>query len=204
MVLRSGDAMPDALRGTTNREKRTLRQRIVRDRLRNVTSGTVRGQTAARTAALLAYPPVRTASTVAVYVTQSAEPDTAALRSALRAAGVRVLLPRLLPDDDLEFAADTGADLLPGRRGTRGPDGPHVPLAAADVILVPAVAVDVTGHRLGRGGGSYDRALTRARPDAVTIALINPGELLYRVPADPHDIPVDAVALPGGVVRLRR
>jgi 5-formyltetrahydrofolate cyclo-ligase len=71
-------------------------------------------------------------------------------------------------------------------------------VAAADVVLVPALAVDPAGNRLGRGGGSYDRALARARADAALVAVLHDGEMVERVPVQPHDIPVGAALLPGG------
>jgi 5-formyltetrahydrofolate cyclo-ligase len=69
-------------------------------------------------------------------------------------------------------------------------------------VLVPALAVDRSGVRLGRGGGSYDRALASHRSHAPVIALLHPGELVEDLPAEPHDVRVDAVALPGRIVRL--
>ena len=78
--------------------------------------------------------------------------------------------------------------------------------AKADVVLAPALAVDRTGARLGRGGGSYDRALARVRPDALVVALLHDGELLppgQTVPTEPHDRRVAAAAEPIGLTRLR-
>lgn len=76
-------------------------------------------------------------------------------------------------------------------------------VASADVVLVPAVAVDRTGVRLGRGGGSYDRALARVGPAILTAALLYDGELVDSVPAEPHDQRVRAVVTPArGLVRL--
>ena len=74
--------------------------------------------------------------------------------------------------------------------------------AAADaLVVVPGLGVDRTGTRLGRGGGSYDRALVRTRGCAV--AALHAGELHDHLPAEPHDRPVDAAVLPGqGLVRL--
>jgi 5-formyltetrahydrofolate cyclo-ligase len=203
VVLRSGEPGPTEPRAPELAQKYQLRERIVHARLRAVDSPAQAGRDAARTAALLRYPPVQTARIVAAYVTRLAEPRIEQFRTELRARGVRILLPRLLADDDLEFAFDVG-DLVPGRRGTRAPSGPSVALDQADVVCVPALAVDGDGHRLGQGGGSYDRALTRARPGVPIVALLHPGELLRHVPAEAHDVPVTAVALPGGVVRLRR
>ena len=113
------------------------------------------------------------------------------------------LLPVLLPDDDLDWAAYDGR-LAPGRRGLQEPVGPRLgaeALAACDLVLVPALLVDRQGWRLGKGGGSYDRALARAT--GLTVALLHDGELVDAVPHEPHDVPVDAACLPSGVVRLR-
>ncbi|MFB6395191.1 5-formyltetrahydrofolate cyclo-ligase, partial [Polymorphospora sp. 2-325] len=75
-------------------------------------------------------------------------------------------------------------------------------VGAADLVVVPAVAVDRRGLRLGRGGGSYDRALARVAPATLTVALLHDGELLDAVPAEEHDRPVHAVITPSGVRRL--
>jgi 5-formyltetrahydrofolate cyclo-ligase len=100
-----------------------------------------------------------------------------------------VLLPVLLPDRDLNWATSDGRLL--------GPDA----IAGCDVVLVPALAVDRTGNRLGRGGGSYDRALRRAR--GLTIAVLYDGELAEALPAQPHDVAVGAVVMPtSGLRRL--
>jgi 5-formyltetrahydrofolate cyclo-ligase len=68
-------------------------------------------------------------------------------------------------------------------------------------VLVPALAVDRHGNRLGRGGGSYDRALARAT--GLTVAVLYDGELVDLLPVEPHDVPVNAVVTPrSGLVRL--
>jgi 5-formyltetrahydrofolate cyclo-ligase len=70
-------------------------------------------------------------------------------------------------------------------------------IASADVVLVPALAVDGLGNRLGRGGGSFDRALARVGPLIPVIALLYDGELVERVPVEEHDTPVRGVVRPG-------
>ncbi len=113
------------------------------------------------------------------------------------------LLPVLLDDDDLDWAAYDG-HLAPGRRGLLEPVGPRLgvdAIAACDLVLVPALRVDRSGNRLGRGGGSYDRALARAT--GLTVALLHDDELVEAVPHESHDVPVNAVATPGqGLVML--
>jgi len=71
-------------------------------------------------------------------------------------------------------------------------------IAAAHVILVPALAVDRSGTRLGQGGGSYDRALARRHPDALIAAVVNDDEYAaWPLPRDAHDVLVNAVITPG-------
>jgi 5-formyltetrahydrofolate cyclo-ligase len=147
---------------------------------------------------------------VAAYVPIGTEPGGADLPAALAAAlppGGRLLLPLLRPDLDLDWAEWAHGDpLTPAGRGLREPAGPGLGRSAvggAELVFVPAVAVDRRGRRLGRGGGSYDRALARVSPGALTVALLHDGELLAEVPAEPHDRAVRAAITPGtGVVWL--
>ena len=150
---------------------------------------------------LLSLPQLQMAGTVAAYYSVGAEPDTRGLVYALWKRGTYVLLPLLLPDGDLDWASYEGPDsLVPGPRGLAEPGepprGPEV-VARADVVLAPALAVDHAGNRLGRGGGSYDRALARVSPLIPVIALLYDDELLGHVPAEPHDTPVRAAVRPG-------
>ena len=158
--------------------------------------------------ALLELPALQMAGTVAAYYSIGAEPDTRGLVFALWKRGTYVLLPRLQPDGDLDWASYEGPDsLVPGPRGLAEPgEPPRGPgaVARADVVLAPALAVDRAGNRLGRGGGSYDRALARVGPLIPVIALLYDDELLARVPAEPHDTPVRAAVRPGtGITWLR-
>jgi len=151
--------------------------------------------------ALLSLPALQMAGTVAAYYSVGTEPDTRGLVYALWKRGTYVLLPLLRPDGDLDWASYEGPDsLVPGPRGLHEPgEAPRgvQAVARADVVLVPALAVDRAGHRLGRGGGSYDRALARVGPLIPLIALLYDNELLGHLPAEPHDTPVRAVVRPG-------
>jgi 5-formyltetrahydrofolate cyclo-ligase len=153
---------------------------------------------------LLATDEVRRAATVACYVSVGTEPGTGPLLEALGAAGRRVVVPVLLPDDDLDWAVHTG-DLLPARRGLLEPPGPRLgpeAVATADAVVVPGLAVDRAGMRLGRGGGSYDRALGRVSVGTFTCVVVDDTEVVDRVPAEPHDRPVTAAVTPSGVIRF--
>ncbi|MEU5742703.1 5-formyltetrahydrofolate cyclo-ligase [Streptomyces tendae] len=194
-------------------DKRTLRRDFLAARNR-LTPDDVREAAEALAGRALGLPEVAGAHAVAAYVSVGAEPGTLALLDALRARGVRVLLPALLPDNDLDWGEYTGeSSLARVRHGGRmellepagerlGPDA----VTRADVVLLPGVAVDGRGLRLGRGGGSYDRVLARlaaagARP--ALLVLLYDREVVARVPAEPHDRPVDAVVTPSGVRRFR-
>jgi 5-formyltetrahydrofolate cyclo-ligase len=158
--------------------------------------------------AVLSLPETQMAGTVAAYVSVGTEPETRGLVYALWKRGTYVLVPLLLGDNDLDWASYEGPDSLAAApRGllepTEPPRGPAA-VTSADLVIVPALAVDRGGHRLGRGGGSYDRALARVGAAVPTVALIYDGELLDEVPAGSRDQRVRMVARPGeGITRLR-
>jgi 5-formyltetrahydrofolate cyclo-ligase len=180
-------------------DKGTLRRRQVAartampDSIRNESGRLIRDH-------VLEMPQVTSAGTIAAYYSVGTEPDTRGLIFALWKRGSYVVLPVLLPDGDLDWASYEGPEsLAPGPRGVLQPVEPvrgTGTVARADVVLVPALAVDVRGRRLGRGGGSYDRALARVGPQVPTIALLYDSELLPSVPAEEHDQAVRAVARP--------
>lgn len=157
--------------------------------------------------AVLELPETQMAGTVAAYWSIGTEPDTHGLLFGLWKRGSYVLLPVLLPDGDLDWASYEGPDSLrPTARGLLEPTEPVRGVDAvcsADLVLVPALAVDHSGLRLGRGGGSYDRALARVGAQVPTVALVYDAELLDWVPGGPQDQRVRMVARPSsGVTRL--
>ena len=188
-------------------QKIALRDRLLTSR-RRLTLPEVRHGAERIAALLLATDEVRRAATVAAYVSVGTEPGTGPLLEALTEAGRRVILPVLLPDGDLDWAVlDGGHDggLAPASRGLLEPRGPRLGLdavATADVVLTPGLAVDRHGNRLGRGGGSYDRALGRVPVGTFTCTLLHDGELLDQVPVAEHDRPVTAAVTPTGLTRL--
>ncbi|MEV5617258.1 5-formyltetrahydrofolate cyclo-ligase [Streptomyces bacillaris] len=189
-------------------EKASLRRELLAARALLSTEDVTAAATALASRAL-ALPELADARTVAAYVSVGREPGTRALLDALRERGVRVLLPVLLADNDLDWAVYGGAEhLLPAGRGLLEPDGDRLGPAAvveADAVLLPGLAVDGAGMRLGRGGGSYDRVLARlsaAGADPALIVLLYADEVVARVPVEPHDHPVDAVVTPAGARRF--
>ncbi|WP_196943065.1 5-formyltetrahydrofolate cyclo-ligase [Streptomyces sclerotialus] len=193
---------------TNDARKRVLRQDLIQVRnslpLDDVkAAGSVLSERALQLGELAA------ARSVAAYVSVGREPSTRPLLDRLRAAGVRVLLPVLLPDNDLDWAAYEGPErLVKAGRGLLEPAGPRLgpeAVTEAGAVLLPGLAVDRRGLRLGRGGGSYDRVLARLERAGVTpalVVLLYDGEVLEEVPAEAHDRPVQAAVTPSGVHRF--
>lgn len=130
-------------------------------------------------------------ATVAAYEAMRTEPPTAATIDALVAHGIRVVVPITLPDNDLDWC-----DAKDDRRMPLGPDV----VSAAALVLAPGLAADTTGTRLGRGGGSYDRALTRRGAGSRVLVVLHPGEVSTQaLPRDEHDLPVDGVLTADGI-----
>jgi 5-formyltetrahydrofolate cyclo-ligase len=161
------------------------------------------------TAVALEMPEVQAARCVALYASMTGEPGTAALREVLRRRGVRVLLPVVCPDFDLDWAEDDGATELVGKLAVPHPGGSRLGLDAvgeADVVLAPGLAVDTRGSRLGNGGGCYDRALRRVDARATIAVLLHDDELLDAaiepIPLEPHDVLVPRVVTPSRWVIL--
>jgi len=142
----------------------------------------------------------------AAYISVGTEPGTARLLEHLRAAGVRVLLPVLRADRSLDWALDEGPDRwCLGGHGLLEPTGPRLgqtALGSAEVVLVPAVAVDRDGGRLGRGGGYYDRGLALLAAGTPVLAVVYDEEVLDAVPVEPHDRSVNGALTPSRLWRL--
>ena len=158
------------------------------------------------TAAVLTLPEILAATSVAAYVPIGTEPSTSELLDVLGSRNVRVLVPVLRDDLDLDWAIyEKAGPMSPGARGLWTADAPRLgvgALSGAEVVIVPALAVGADGGRLGRGGGSYDRALARVPTGRPVVALLYDGELLPAVPREPHDLAVTTVVTPGGTYRV--
>jgi 5-formyltetrahydrofolate cyclo-ligase len=149
--------------------------------------------------------------TVCAYVPTGAEPGSIEMLDVLLRQADRVLLPvaRTTADDSavaLQWGEYRPGRLVTARFGLLEPAGPWLPATAvadASVLLVPALAVDRTGARLGRGRGFYDRTLVLRNPAARLIAVVRDDELLDEVPHEPHDVPMTHALTPvRGLVEL--
>lgn len=196
--------------------KRALRKQILRERTGTLTEAAVASAGPDMTAMderllghLTAFVAGRVPAggTVCAFVPSHGEVGGPHLPQALTDAGLEVLLPVTPAEGPLEWALFTGSDdLRPGRYGIPEPASttrPPETIAAAGVVILPAVAVDPRGARLGRGAGYYDRSLALAGPDPLLVAVVRAGEIVDDVPTEPHDIRMHAIVTPDGVVRAR-
>ncbi len=151
-------------------------------------------------ARFLSLPQVIRANTLLLYCGMGTEPDTRRLFAPLRAMGKAFCLPRCLQKHQMEVRlAAEGSPLVPHPYGMLepGPDCPLVTAAQIDLVLVPGLAFDRQGGRLGRGGGYYDRWL--AGYSGITVALCRDTVLVERLPVESHDWPVDLVVTETGL-----
>jgi 5-formyltetrahydrofolate cyclo-ligase len=160
---------------------------------------------------VLEFEPIRDARCVSVYASRPHEPGTLPLIEALSARGVRVLIPLLGDGLQRGWGVYGGAADLLERAPGRPPEPsteflPPAAVADADVVIVPALAVDTTGTRLGQGGGWYDRALADVREGVPIIALTFAGEVRdgsqEPLPREHHDVRVHGVFTPEGYTAL--
>ena len=149
--------------------------------------------------------------TVWAYVPVGAEPGSIEILDVRLRQADRLLLPVARTTDDDSAVALQWGEYHPGRLvtarfGLLEPAGPWLPATAvadASVLFVPALAVDRTGARLGRGRGFYDRTLVLRNPEARLIAVVRDDELLDEVPHQPHDVPMTHALTPiRGLVEL--
>ena len=144
--------------------------------------------------------------TVALYAGIEAEPPTLRLVDRLLRRGTRIFLPILRSDMDLEWAPVESVDeLITSSYGLLEPTRPSLGtrgICEVDLILAPGLAVDLSGVRLGQGGGCYDRALTRV--SAPVYVVVFDDEIVHWLPSESHDRRVDGTLTPsGGIARLR-
>lgn len=151
--------------------------------------------------------------TVTAYAEMPTEPPVSGLVRAAQEAGMRVLLPvTILETRTLRWVGavppgeehDSPEDERAEKEGPEE-EGPEA-LLEVDIALIPGLAVDVEGYRLGQGGGFYDRALPIVRPGVPVIVILHDHELpgsdtapVPQVPHESHDIRVDAVLTTAGV-----
>lgn len=184
--------------------KKSCVRQAVRHRRRLVTPGERRRWSRQIVARLASLPEFSAGQHIALYSSLADEAETEALFSAARAAQKAVYYPVVgTSRKPLTFhRVEDLAELRPGYRGIREPvGGEEHPPQAMDLVIVPGVAFDRQGHRVGRGGGWYDRSL--AGVQGCRIGLAFECQLVDRVPAEAHDQQVDLIVTEQRVIRCR-
>ncbi len=149
-------------------------------------------------ARLAEWTPPQGTKRVSCFIGVGSEPDTAPLIERLRQQGIEVLLPITLDDFSLDWAVYTGPDdLVDARYGLREPSGERLgadAIGTADIVLIPALAIDAEGRRLGQGAGCYDRALPHVAASTPILAVVYDDERLSEpLPEEPHDRRVNGI-----------
>ena len=156
----------------------------------------------------LSLPETHEITSVAAYTSIGGEPPTDLIRRELRRHRCQVWLPYAHSLGHLEWVADNGERLIPGPMGIPVPQGGFldVDLAGAKLIIVPALAVDRAGTRLGRGAGYYDRALANvprfSQGGPLRVALVYEEELVDQLPHEEHDQKMDVVITPTAIFHV--
>ncbi len=153
---------------------------------------------------LTAFPPLP-GRRVALYAATRGEVGTDRIRGRCLAAGALLYYPRVMEDGELSFFRHREGDgWIPGPYGIREPlvvPGDDGVRGGFDLVVVPGLAFDASGRRLGRGYGYYDRFLAALGGTALTVGLAFTWQLVPEVPVDAWDVPVDAVVTEDGIVR---
>jgi 5-formyltetrahydrofolate cyclo-ligase len=141
-------------------------------------------------------------NTIASYISYGEEPQTKDLNEQILRSGKKLALPKMLKDKSLEWIIWDGAESKLVKVGKiLEPVGEVISGDEIDIVIVPTLHATRDGHRLGQGGGSYDRAL--AKISAWRIGLIYSGELTVEpIPIEAHDVKLNAVATPDLIVRF--
>ncbi len=163
-----------------------------------------RQSAAAQERFLSAFPPIP-GRRVALYAAMRGEVGTERIRSRCLAGGVLLYYPRVMEDGELSFFRHREGDgWVPGPYGIREPQaapGDQGARDGFDLVVVPGLAFDAAGRRLGQGYGYYDRFLAALGGASLSVGLAFSWQIVPEVPVDAWDVPVDAVVTEDGIIR---
>lgn len=186
--------MPSDTQATKQQMRREIREKL---KAIPVTEKQVFSQNAR--SLLIAQQRWQNARSILFHAPMAGELDLWPLVGEALAASRTVALPRFVPEDNLYIVCEienTDGDLEPGQFGIREPaeDCRQISLNRLDLILVPGVAFDLQGRRLGRGKGYYDQLLAEVRGPICGVAFDE--QIVAEVPLEPHDVVVDCILTP--------
>ena len=200
--------MPATENGSSDRDAIAQAKRDARARARNARDGIAQEERRAAAheiaAVLLELPELASVKVVLAYAALPNELDPAPAVWRLRKRGARIAYPRIEAPGVLGMHyVDHETELVPGPFGLAQPSehAPHVAHRLIDAVILPAVAFDEQGTRLGYGGGYYDRLLPMMRPDCVRVGVVFDEQVLAHIPTEEHDACVDVVVTPLRIIR---
>ena len=142
---------------------------------------------------------------VGCYANTDEEPSTSVVRKKLNALGLDVYLPIIKDESGLEWGRDC-APYQVNKFGIAEPTQSEITTAELSSIIIPSLATDIFGNRLGKGAGFYDRALSMVprfqAGGPLRIALVFDEEVLEHIPAEPHDQRVDLIVTPDRIIKI--
>lgn len=182
-------------------ERKVALRRSARDARRALSPAARAAATAAIRERLAGLPELAGVGTVLVYAAGATEVEVRGATDDLRGRGVTTLYPRVRGEHLDLVAVDDPGELVVGHRDILEPAGPSDDPTTVDAVLVPGVAFDLRGGRLGQGGGHYDRLLPGIG-DAVRIGIAFACQIVPSVPRLEHDVAVDIVVTERSVQRI--
>lgn len=183
--------------------KRSLRAATLARR-RELTRQQVASLSSALHQRFFGLPEFQSAKVLALYAPIHHEVETDAVAMAALASGKTLLYPAVV-GADLEFRTVCGLErLVPGKFGILEPQGDPVDPADADLIVVPGVAFDLCGRRIGYGKGYYDRSLHRLERSGRLAAFCYDFQLVQEIAGEPHDVTMDLIVTELRVVRVNK
>jgi 5-formyltetrahydrofolate cyclo-ligase len=194
------------MQNSVKQAKASLRARIT-DKVLAISPDARWSRSAAACDLLLSQEHWRQARTVLLFAPIRCELDIWPLVDHGRAAGKRLALPRFMASSETYAACelcDGLKDVVPGRYGIREPADHclEIPLNRLDLLLVPGVAFDLRGGRIGRGKGYYDRLLTKTRGTTCGVAFDE--QIVPTIPTEAHDVLLDCILTPTRWIRALR
>ena len=183
--------------------KRTLRAGTLARR-RELSTQQVSFRSLALQQRFLALPEFHRAKVLALYAPIHHEVETAAVAACALLTGKTLLYPAVVGSEMQLRRVRALAELIPGRFGIPEPTGEVWEPDAADIIVVPGVAFDRTGRRIGYGKGYYDRALHRLEGTGRLVGFCYDFQLFEEIVGEPHDVTMDLIVTEIGVVRVNK
>ncbi len=150
---------------------------------------------------LLSLPEIKVSKYILLYYPHKNEVNTLPVIQKLLKEGKSVLLPKVQGKDIIPIKINNLFQLKKGYAGIKEPEGEAVSPEKIDVVIVPGVAFDRKGHRLGYGKGYYDRFLLKTK--AKKIGLAYDFQIVQEIPAEEHDVPLDLIITPTQIIHTK-